>query len=397
MPPTEFLNNVFVFGRLLRSLGIAVHVGRLVDVAEALPLVNLASREEVYHTCRALLIHRHEDLAVFDRAFEAFWCEQRSARDVGDVAVPPRELDAPQAVQEPLAANLQPIAIDDESEVSGGPPSTEDSGTWSDAEIFARKDFAQFTPHEMAQAHSVLDRLAWTPGERRTRRWLPGRGARLDVRRAIARSLRTGGEIVDLPTRTRGTRPRSIVLLCDVSGSMERYSRMLLHFAHALGQRHARLEAFVFSTRLTRITPQLRNRRLDVALEAASRAVPDWAGGTRIGGAIRDFHRNWARRVLRGRPIVLLISDGWDRGDPVVLRSEVARLQRSCQRLVWLSPLAAAPEYAPLTRGLQAALPFVDDFLPAGTLANLAELAAHLNALAWPGRHVTRRDQLRAG
>jgi uncharacterized protein with von Willebrand factor type A (vWA) domain len=385
MPPTELLNNVFVFGRLLRRLGIGAHIGRLLDVAEALPLVNLRSRDEVYHTCRALLIHRHEDLAAFDRAFDAFWRDRANPAEASEEAgVPPHVPEVSPKDPEPLAAGSE-SAVSDRDPARPGGPSTDQSGTWSDVEVFARRDFALFTPKEMAQAHSLIDRLTWTPGERLTRRWRPGGGPRIDIRRAIARSLRTGGEMVALPTRTRGTRPRSIVLLCDVSGSMERYSRMLLHFAHALRQRHGRLEAFVFSTRLTRITPQLRDRRLDVALDAASRAVPDWAGGTRIGGAIRDFHRMWARRVLRGRPIVLLISDGWDRGDPGVLRSEVARLQRSCQRLVWLSPLAAAPDYAPLTRGLQAALPFVDDFLPAGTLANLAELAAHLNALSTRG------------
>jgi uncharacterized protein with von Willebrand factor type A (vWA) domain len=253
--------------------------------------------------------------------------------------------------------------------------------TWSDAGTLAHKDFAEFTPDEMALARQALDRLAWTPGERRTHRWVRGRGSRVDLRRALAHSVRTGGDVFKLPRRRRRTRPRPLILLCDISGSMERYSRLLLHFAHAIGRRHRRVEAFVFATELTRVTGELRARRLDEAAAHVSRSVPDWSGGTRIGESLQQFGQRWARRTLHGGPVVLLISDGWDRGDPEVLRHQIRRLQRSCHRLIWLSPLVGTLDYAPLTRGLQAALPFVDDFLPARTLANLAELARHLNAL----------------
>ena len=184
------------------------------------------------------------------------------------------------------------------------------------------------------------------------------------------------------PRIHRRVRRRPIVLLCDVSGSMERYSRMLLHFSHALGRRHVKVEAFVFSTTLTRITNELRTRGLDAAVASAARAVPDWSGGTRIGDALKTLHQRWMRRVLHGGPVVLLISDGWDRGDPELLRQQVRRLQRSCHRLIWLNPLIGTTDYAPLTRGLQAALPYVDDFLPARTLTNLTDLALHLNALS---------------
>jgi uncharacterized protein with von Willebrand factor type A (vWA) domain len=185
-----------------------------------------------------------------------------------------------------------------------------------------------------------------------------------------------------LSRRVRRVRTRPLVLLCDISRSMERYSRMLLHFAHVVTIRHRRVEAFVFSTGLTRITRELRVRRPDAALAAVSHAVPDWFGGTRIGAAIKEFHQRWSRRVLTGGPVVLLISDGWDCGDPDELAAEIARLQRSCYRLIWLSPLLGTADYSPLTRGLQASLPFVDDFLPARTLTNLTDLALHLNALA---------------
>jgi hypothetical protein len=253
---------------------------------------------------------------------------------------------------------------------------------WSDTGGLAAKDFAAFTADELAEARVALAQLVWQPGQRRTRRWIRGRGARIDLRRAIAHSLRSGGDLVKLPRRTRRQRPRPLVVLCDVSGSMERYSRMLLHFVHAVTQRHGRVETFLFSTRLTRVTRELRATSPDDALAAVSGSVTDWSGGTRIGPALKEFHQRWSRRVLHGGPVALLISDGWDRGDPVELGEQVARLQRSCHRVIWLNPLIGTTNYAPLTRGLQAALPFVDDFLPVRTLTNLAQLALHLNALA---------------
>src|SRR5262249_25897004 len=192
-----------------------------------------------------------------------------------------------------------------------------------------------------------------------------------------AASRRTGGDIATLPRRRRRITPRPLVVLCDISGSMERYSRMLLLFAHAIVKRRPRVEAFVFSTELTRVTRQMRRARPDAALAAMSRAVTGWSGGTRIGASLRSFNQRWARQVLNGGPVVLLISDGWDRGDPAHLGGEIARLQRSCHRLVWLNPLLGTHQYAPLTRGLQAALPYVDDFLPARTLTDFADLARH--------------------
>jgi len=375
---SRLLDNLLIFGRVLRRAGVDVHRGRLLDVIEALGHVNLGDRDEVYHTCRTLLVHRQEQIAIFDRAFAAFWREhhEREARSG------PR----PEASRASAVKIEEVLAPDEFSAPSGTDEAEEDitnSGlqTWSDLGRLANKDFAAFTTDEIAEAGAALSRLAWTPGERRTRRWVRGRGSRIDLRRAIAESLRTGGDVVKLGRRARRVRPRPLVLLCDVSGSMERYSRMLLHFAHAVTKRHRRVEAFLFSTQLTRITRQLRMPRPDDALAAVSRSVPDWSGGTRIGGAVKQFHQRWSRRVLNGGPVVLLISDGWDRGDPGELGEQIARLQRSCHRLVWLNPLLGTADYAPLTRGLQAALPFVDDFLPARTLTNLTDLAIHLNAL----------------
>jgi uncharacterized protein len=210
---------------------------------------------------------------------------------------------------------------------------------------------------------------------------VPGRGAAFDLRRALRRTLRAGGELVALPRRVRATRPRPLVVLCDVSGSMERYTRMLLHFVHAIARDRQRVEAFLFATRLTRITRHVRTDQVDAAVSAVAHAVEDWAGGTRIGDALRELNVRWARRVLTRGPVVLVISDGWDRGDPERLSAEMARLQRSCDRLIWLNPLLGEADYQPLTRGIRAALPYIDDFLPAHNLASLERLAAHLSAI----------------
>jgi uncharacterized protein with von Willebrand factor type A (vWA) domain len=374
---SRLLENLLLFGRILRAAGIAVHPGRLLDVVSALDHVDLSSRDEVYYACRALLVHGPEQIAIFDRAFDAFWTAHTAdARDpVGNRTEPHTA-----ARLEQIAAAAEAVATPDEAD-DDERATQRGVKIWSDAAGLSDRDFATFTAEEVADASAALERLVWSPGERRTRRWVRGRGPRLDLRRAIADSRRTGGDVVALTRQRRRIRARPLVLLCDISGSMERYSRMLLHFAHAIALRHRRVETFLFSTRLTRITRQLRTAQPDAALLAVSRAVPEWSGGTRIGGAIKEFHQKWAGRILAGGPVVLLVSDGWDCGDPGELAAQVARLQRRCHRLVWLNPLIGSIGYAPLTRGLQAALPFVDDFLPARTLTNLADLAVHLNTL----------------
>lgn len=376
----QFLDNLLAFGRVLRGAGIDVHPGRMIDVVQALGHVNLAARDEVYHTCRALLVHGPEQIPTFDRAFNAFWRDRARSPVVGNRREPTQ---AGMTGFETILGNASE-AVDWDSA-----PADVAVKTWSDRGGVAHKDFGACTPDEQARIAAALAALRWTPGERRTRRWIRGRGPRIDLRRAVAASRRTGGDVAVLPRRQRRTRPRPLIVLCDVSGSMERYSRMLLLFAHALTKSRTGVEAFLFSTELTRVTRQMRRHRPDAALAALARAVPDWSGGTRIGAALRSFNRRWARQVLNGGPVVVLISDGWDRGDPAQLAREIARLQRSCHRLVWLNPLLGTERYAPLTRGLQAALPYVDDFLPARTLANFADLASHLNALArpaWRGR-----------
>lgn len=225
----------------------------------------------------------------------------------------------------------------------------------------------------------LMSELVWQLGERRTRRQRPGQGSRLDLRRTLRRSLMRGGEVIEWARRERRHKPRALVILADISGSMERYTRLLLHFIYSLtGGLDQRVEAFLFGTRLTYVSRHMRDRNVERALSDVSRSVSDWSGGTRIGESLEDFNFNWARRVLGSGAVVLLISDGWDRGEPGLLEREMARLARSCYRLIWLNPLLGSPAYEPLTRGMQAALPYVDDFLPVHNLASLEELAAHL-------------------
>ena len=370
------LHNLIAFGRLLRRSGLHVDTGRLLDAAEALQHIDLGARDDVHWALRALLVKREEDLAAFDRLFDEFFAARGSVTP-----------NAPPAARPQTAQDVG--ALGDSGESSDAAETTEAIfvRSWSDVERMAGKDFAELTAEELARARAAIARLSWNPGDRRTRRWIPGRGARIDLRRALARSLRTAGEITELPRRQRRSRPRPIVLLCDVSGSMELYSRTLLHFAHSMSRSTRRVEAFLFATRLTRVTMELRSPAPDAALAAVSRAVRDWSGGTRIGEALRTFHQRWRRRVLPSGAVVILISDGWDRGNPELLRNEIARLQRSCHRLIWLNPLIGSSNYAPLTRGLEAALPFVDDFLPVRTLRDVRELALHLSAIDSHGHH----------
>ena len=354
----------------------------MVDVAAALDHVDVGRRADFYFTLRSLLVHRPQDFALFDEAFRAFWRAPRGERSPGDLRamgeqrrVGPPQVEIPPAAEHAARPSAPALAEFVERVAAM---------SYSDREISRTKDFAAFTDEELDDARSAIARLSWDTGWRRTSRWTSGRGRVIDLRRAVAHNLRYGGELLALPTRTRRLKRRPLVTICDVSGSMERYARMLLHFVHGVSSRAGRVETFLFATRLTRVTRELKRRYVHRAVQHIPRQLPDWGGGTRIGDALRTFNTRWARRVIGRGPVVLLISDGWDRGEPEVLGREMARLQRSCHRLIWLNPLLGSPDYRPLTRGMQAALPFVDDFLPVHNLASLDALAKHLNQLTLP-------------
>ena len=279
------------------------------------------------------------------------------------------------------------LAGDDDALDDGDPGMVDASEgqavAYSAIEALRHRDFAHLTPRELAEMRRLLADLAFTPPLRRLRRSEAARGGPLlDLRRVARRNLRYGGEVLVLPRRRRKQRPRPLALLCDVSGSMDRYTRLLLRFLHATTQGLEGVETFVFGTRLTRITYQLRLRDPDCALDEVTRDVLDFAGGTRIGEAVATFNRRWARRVLGRGALAVIISDGWDRGDPALLAAEMAHLQRSCHLLVWLNPLLGLEGYQPLTRGMSTALPYVDLFLSAHNLASLEALAAMLSRIA---------------
>jgi uncharacterized protein with von Willebrand factor type A (vWA) domain len=383
---STLLRNLLRFGRLLRTLGLPVPAGRMIDVAGALAYVDLARRNDFYFTLQALLVHRQQDLPIFDDAFRLFWRRPPGEWSPNDL----RAIGEQRRIGPPEQA--PPLANSGQQRTSSSRVETVERVaplSYGNTTVSRTKDFAAFTDTELAHAKAMVAALEWTPGRRRTRRWAPASKGRIDLRRVVARSARYGGEPLALPTRARLLKRRPLVLLCDVSGSMERYSRILLHFAHSLSTNAGhtpsgidRVEAFLFATRLTRITNGLVRRGADEAVRRILRELPDWGGGTRIGDSLRAFNVNWARRVRGRGPVVLLISDGWDRGDPEELGREMSRLRRSCHRLIWLNPLLGSPEYQPLTRGMQAALPFIDDFLPVHNLASLESLAQHLNTLS---------------
>ena len=373
------LHNLLHFGRVLHASGLDVPAGRMVDVASALDHVEIGRRSDFYFTLRALLVHRPQDFALFDDAFRVFWRARSGEWSPHDL----RAMGERRMI-DPTARDPQTDAAGNDSSVS--PEAVTETVrrslalTYSDRETFRAKDFGQFDDADLRRARLAMARMEWEIGTRRSRRWASAPAGNPDMRRVISRYAQSG-ELVTLPSRKRVDQPRPLVLICDVSGSMERYSRLLLHFVHGLSHRPGRVETFLFATRLTRVTRELAARNVASATHRIPWRLPDWGGGTRIGEALRTFNVRWARRVMRRGPVVLLISDGWDRGEPTVLRSEIARLQRSCHRLIWLNPLLGSPDYRPMTRGMQAALPFIDDFLPVHNLASLDALAEHLSRL----------------
>jgi uncharacterized protein with von Willebrand factor type A (vWA) domain len=366
--------NILLFGRVLRAAGLEVHHGRLLDAIRALEWVDVGSRADVAATLRSLLVHNHDDVARFDHAFELFFRAHRppaSGLPLFSLGERPRVVARP-APGVPVRAELDDLQ-------PGSANSTRATGIWSSVSVSRTKDFGEFTEGELERARRLLEHLPWSLSRRRTRRWQRASSGAPDLRRLLRQNLMRG-DLVDLPRRELREASRPIVLLGDVSGSMERYSRVMLHFVYGLAHSATRVETFLFATRLTRVTPHLADRGTP-AFGRLARDVQDWGGGTRIGDALRAFNTRWARRVMRNGPVVLVVSDGWDRGDPAVLNQELARVRRSCRRLIWLNPLLGSARYEPRTRGMQAALRHVDDFLPAHNLVSLEHLADHLRAL----------------
>ncbi len=368
--PTGIDRMAVAFVNILRAFGVATPVGSTVAFVEALIATGVQRRSPVYWAGRATLIRRPEDISVYDRAFSSFWDGYLFGNN------------AP-TIEEHLSVAFDDLPEDDQPEGDDGADEDDDGDTmavrYSRVELLHNKDFASYSSDDFAEAHRLMAALRMIGSPRRSRRLRRSAGnrptRRPDVRRTVRHALRTDGTPIRRAYLEPSDRPRRLVLLLDVSGSMESYARALMRFAQAAVVGRGRVEVFALGTRLTRLTRELSSRDPDRALQQAATRVVDWSGGTRLGDGIREFNDRWAIRGMARGAVVVILSDGWDRGDPEVLGEQVERLHRVTYRLVWVNPLKAAPGYAPLARGMAAALPHVDEFIEGHSLASLTELA----------------------
>jgi uncharacterized protein with von Willebrand factor type A (vWA) domain len=376
-------DNVVGFARALRAAGIPVGPGAIIDAMNALQLIEIGSRADVYATLEAIFVTRHEHALIFAQAFDLFF---RAAEDwkhlLDSVPLPEHARKKPppasRRVQEAMS---QPSMREEASQVR----EQELRLSVSDKEVLQKKDFAQMTAAEIAEVTRAIAEMRLPQAELHTRRYQPdARGLRLDMRRTLRGSLRTGGDIIDIRKLGRIDKPAPIVALLDISGSMSEYTRLFLHFLHAIMDARKRVSVFLFGTRLTNVTRSLRARDPDQALASCSSSVEDWAGGTRIATSLHTFNKMWARRVLGQGAIVLLISDGLEREGDARLAFEMDRLHRSCRRLIWLNPLLRYGGFEAKAQGIKMMLPHVDEFRP---VHNLSSIEGLIDALSAPVAH----------
>lgn len=379
------------FAAALRAEGLEVPLRSMLLYVQALGLVGFADRHDLYWAGRATLVVRPTDAAAYDRAFAAYWDIERSSSSPDDTPVGLRVLDTPDQesdddlpAEDVLADDSAGDSADGESP-DDGPDEGPDDGPdplavrYSAVEVLRRQDFARCSRDELDELRRLMADLRLVAPTRRSHRRVSGRRGRgrIDLRRTTRSALRTGGEVVHLHRTKPGRRPRRVVLLCDISGSMAPYARALLQFAHA-ATAGGRVEAFTIGTQLTRVTRELAGQDPDVALERAAAAVTDWSGGTRLGDALCTFNDRWGARGMARGAVVVILSDGWDRGDPATIAAQMARLHRLAHRVIWVNPLKASDGYAPLAAGMAAALPHVDDFVEGHDLVSLEALATRI-------------------
>jgi hypothetical protein len=375
--------NLLAFARLLRRAGLPVGPAELLAASEALQLVDIGDRRQVHAALRGVMVHRRDGFEIFDQAFLLFWRDPEAGRNAAAMAMLDgfKERDKPPPASRRLAEAMTPPP---QSPTPPQPPEdrppVEVAMTVSERERLQAMDFEAMSAAEIAAARQEIRRLVLPLDERPTRRFRPdATGPATDLRATLRESLRMGGEILSLERRRRVHRPPPLVALCDISGSMSRYAQVLLHFLHAVTNDRDRVSSFLFGTRLTNVTRQLKSRDAEVAFELVSHIVPDWSGGTRIGESIELFNRLWARRVLGQGAVVLLITDGLDREGAKGLAEATGRLRRSCRRLIWLNPLLRWEGFQPRSQGIRAMLPHVDEFRPVHNLQSLRALVATLS------------------
>jgi uncharacterized protein with von Willebrand factor type A (vWA) domain len=388
-PAGRLAENVMHFARLLRAAGLRIGPDRVIDCVRALEIVGAAqapqlpySRDDWYWTMSAALLSRHEQRPIFDQAFAIFWRDPKLAEKMmqmllpqayGRAATPEREQS--QRLTDALMKQQREAREREEQQVD-----IEARLTFSSREILQHMDFDTMSAAELAEAKKMLSELRLPLPKIRTRRFhAHPAGTRLDLRRSLKESLRGGGEVIQLVRAAPRQLHPPLVVLCDISGSMNPYSRMFLHFLHAITNDRDRVSVFVFGTRLTNITRQLRHRDVDVAMAKVAHAIQDWSGGTRIGASLREFNFRWARRVLGQNACVLLVSDGLDREAGEGLGEEMERLAKSCRSLIWLNPLLRYEKFEARPAGVRAMLPHVDLFLPVHNLKTLVDLGRTLN------------------
>ncbi|PZR16371.1 MAG: VWA domain-containing protein [Azospirillum brasilense] len=374
----RFAGNLIGFARLLRRAGLPVGPAESLAAAEALAITGIAERDTVRAALRATLLHAHDHHEVFDGAFDLWWRAPGLPLSGGDSGAEATErLPAARRLAEALAANRDPSGGEREEKPE------EASLSVSASERLGQLDFEAMSAEEIAAAKREIRRLALPLAARPTRRFRPDpHGPRSDLRATVRASLRRGGEILAIERRRRVERPPPLVAICDISGSMARYAQVLVHFLHAVTNDRDRVHTFLFGTRLTNVTRQLRHRDPEVAFQMVGRAAPDWSGGTRIGEALEHFNRDWARRVLGQGAVVLLITDGLDRAGGEGLGEAAERLAHSCRRLIWLNPLLRYAGFQPRSQGIRALLPHVHEHRP---VHNLDSLRALVEALSAPG------------
>jgi len=382
----KLVANLMHFARVLRRAGLPIGPGRVLAAVDAVRAVGIGSREDFYWTLHAVFVNRREHRQVFDQAFHIFWRNPKLLERMMSLMLPTVRVPEGEGQQEPPsrrvaeALSAQSPSRGEAEDAEPEPETVVDAAlTYSDREILQKMDFEQMSSDEMRAAKAVMARMRLPIMKTPTRRFRADpTGRRIDMRATLRASLRGGGQDIDLRRRSRRERHPPIVVLCDISGSMSRYSRMLLHFLHALTNDRDRVHTFLFGTRLTSITRHLRQRDVDVALDRVANAVEDWSGGTRIGASLADFNRHWSRRVLGQGAILLFISDGLDRDAGEGLAQEMERLHKSCRRLIWLNPLLRYEGFEPKSLGMRAILPHVDDFRTVHNLESLTQLAEAL-------------------
>ncbi|MBR0738813.1 VWA domain-containing protein [Bradyrhizobium liaoningense] len=373
----QFADNIVGFARALRSAGMPVGPGAVIDAMSALQVIDIGSRADVFTTLEAIFVKRHEHALIFKQAFNLFFRASAEWKHMLD-SVPLPE----QARKKPQAGSRRVQEAMSQPRMTERPQHQEQDLrlSVSDKEILQKKDFAQMSAAEIAEALRAIEKMHLPQAELLTRRHRPDpHGLRLDLRRTLRASLRTGGDIIDIHRLGRIEKPAPIVALLDISGSMSEYTRLFLHFLHAITDARKRVSVFLFGTRLTNVTRALRQRDPDEALASCSAAVEDWAGGTRISASLHNFNKLWARRVLSQGAIVLLISDGLEREADSKLAFEMDRLHRSCRRLIWLNPLLRFGGFEAKAQGIKMMLPHVDEFRPVHNLSSIQELITTLS------------------